>query len=82
MVVNSIDPDCKFDKGLINRSIFLAAGQQIRDELRQNYQHLLKPGEVAVTSAGNLQCDKICHGLLYQSCDNIGHISWKVRHCY
>ena len=78
MLVNSVDPDGDFSKGAVNRAIFEEAGHDIRQEYSRINPDGIRVGHVSVTSAGNLGCKKICHGLLNQGWDQIGHISLKV----
>ena len=44
--------------GAVSKLIYECAGSEIQDECRQNYPNGIKPGEIAMTSAGKFDFAK------------------------
>lgn len=64
VIVNSANPNLDLTQGRASSSLLAAAGSRIQRECQQNYPRGLRPGEIAVTSGGNLRCTAIYHGVL------------------
>ncbi|XP_061184931.1 uncharacterized protein LOC133192944 [Saccostrea echinata] len=64
VIVNGTNPRLDLSQGRASSSLLAAAGRGIQRECRQNYPERLDPGEIAVTTGGNLACKAIYHGVL------------------
>jgi hypothetical protein len=61
VIVNSTSPDLQLQRGLLSKAILKAGGKRIQDECDRNYPDGIKVGDVAVTTAGHMQCSNIYH---------------------
>lgn len=85
VIVNSANPNLDLTQGRASSSLLAAAGSRIQRECQQNYPRGLRPGEIAVTSGGNLRCTAIYHGVLtrYSSQRDekvSGHVCCTIRY--
>ncbi|XP_069139910.1 protein mono-ADP-ribosyltransferase PARP14-like isoform X2 [Argopecten irradians] len=62
VLVNSTGRDLQLNVGLLSSSLLRHGGQILQTECSQRYSGGIVPGEVAVTTGGNLQCRKVYHG--------------------
>lgn len=62
--MNSTNFNLDLRVGNLSRKILKEGGDQIAVECKQNYPDDLNPGQVAETTAGNLKCKAIFHGVL------------------
>lgn len=85
--MNSANPNLDLTQGRASSSLLAAAGPRIQRECQQNYPRGLRPGEIAVTSGGNLRCTAIYHGVLtrYSSQRDekvSGHVCCTIRYTF
>ncbi|XP_055874107.1 protein mono-ADP-ribosyltransferase PARP14-like [Biomphalaria glabrata] len=59
VIVITVDKSLDLTKGKISHTILKEAGDEIQDELKQNYNDGLKANQFAKTSGGNLPCQHI-----------------------
>ncbi|XP_041369508.1 protein mono-ADP-ribosyltransferase PARP14-like [Gigantopelta aegis] len=64
IIVNSTSNNLDLKNGAVSKSILTAAGDSLQKECRRNYSKGIQPGEIAVTSGGNLNCKKVFHTCL------------------
>ncbi|KAL4231447.1 Poly (ADP-ribose) polymerase [Mactra antiquata] len=61
VIIDSTSMELDLKKGALSNALLRAGGDVIQDECNQNYPNGISPGEVAVTSGGNLACTYIFH---------------------
>ncbi|XP_060082622.1 protein mono-ADP-ribosyltransferase PARP15-like [Ylistrum balloti] len=61
VIVNSSVKELKLDKGIASKCLLEAAGDKIQSECDRDYPNGISHGDLAVTSGGNLSCQKIYH---------------------
>ncbi|XP_062581304.1 O-acetyl-ADP-ribose deacetylase-like [Saccostrea cucullata] len=64
VIVHSANPSLDLRQGRASSSLLSAAGKGIQRECIQKYPRKLSPGDIAVTTGGNLACKAIYHGVL------------------
>lgn len=64
VIVNSTNPNLDLSQGRSSSSLLSAAGRGIQRECQQKYPNGVRPGQIAVTTGGNLACAAIYHGVL------------------
>ena len=64
VIVNSTNKDLDLSVGVVATQLLNAAGQDLQEECRTKYPDGIKPGQVAVTSAGDMDCEALFHGVL------------------
>lgn len=64
VIVNSTSGDLDLTQGAASRSLLQRGGQAIQTECKIKYSNGIKAGEIAVTSAGSLNCKEIYHVVL------------------
>ena len=73
--VNSTSSDLVLSNGAVSKSILRAGGQTVQDECTNHVSKngRVKPGDIVVTRAGNIQCKHIFH----TACSNYDNLNAK-----
>lgn len=79
MIVNSVNKTIDLDKGSLSKAITKAAGSKVAEECRRDYPSGVSEGNVVITSAGNLKCEKICHACVPPHEQKSNDVSVKVK---
>ncbi|KAK3589891.1 hypothetical protein CHS0354_015917 [Potamilus streckersoni] len=64
VIVNSTNKKLELNTGLISKTILKHGGDNIQRECLQQYPNGVNPGQVVVTSGGQLSCMNVYHGCL------------------
>lgn len=79
MIVNSVNKSLDLDKGSLCKAIITAAGSKVAEECRRDHLLGVSEGNVVVTSAGNLKCEKLCHACVPPHEQKSNDVSVKVK---
>lgn len=80
VIVNSVGADLNLQNGIVSKKLVDKAGTTIQDECNAKYKDDgINIGEIAVTNAGKLQCQKIFHVALYTRFVSNGSLSIEVH---
>ncbi|KAL3863200.1 hypothetical protein ACJMK2_004966 [Sinanodonta woodiana] len=64
VLVNTTSNKLNLSQGAVSASLLAVGGQQLQDECKTKYPNGIKPGEVAITGAGELRSSCVIHGCL------------------
>ncbi|XP_048244595.1 protein mono-ADP-ribosyltransferase PARP14-like isoform X1 [Haliotis rufescens] len=64
VIVNTTSSSLDLSKGAVSMSILKAGGNMIQQECTAKYPDRIKRGQIAITGAGNLMCQRIFHTCL------------------
>ncbi|XP_033757570.1 protein mono-ADP-ribosyltransferase PARP14-like [Pecten maximus] len=62
VLVNSAGNNLVLNVGVLSSSLLKYGGQSLQTECTQRYPRGISPGDVAITTGGNLQCKNVYHG--------------------
>ncbi|XP_053400000.1 uncharacterized protein LOC123557665 isoform X2 [Mercenaria mercenaria] len=64
VIINSTAKNLDLKEGAASRSLLKKGGNSIQQECQSKYSNGITEGEIAITTAGNLQCQQIYHTCL------------------
>ncbi len=64
VIVNIIGKDLNLNNGAITKAIMNAAGNGIKQEFTNKAPNGANPGDIVVTSGGNMNCTAIYHSVM------------------
>lgn len=78
VLINSVGVSLNLRNGIVSQKLVEKAGKSVQDECKKKYKNGINIGDIAITSAGHMICQKIFHVALYTYwvCD--GNISTEV----
>ncbi len=85
VIVNSTASDLSLNCGTVSKLIYERAGVEILDECKQNHPNGIKPGEIAITSAGKFDYVKYLfhvNCLPYSNLVDSGRVSILAINCW
>ena len=62
VIVNSTTTSLQLNSGALSASVLKAGGDTLQEECKKVAPKGIKPGEVVVTSGGQLPCQFVVHG--------------------
>ncbi|KAK3095211.1 hypothetical protein FSP39_011607 [Pinctada imbricata] len=63
-LVNSAHHSLDLSIGATSKSLLRVGGDKVQEECKLKYRSGIKPGQVAITKGGDLQCSQVYHGTL------------------
>ncbi|CAG2222956.1 PARP10_14_15 [Mytilus edulis] len=78
VLINSVGVSLNLRNGIVSQKLVEKAGKSVQDKCKENYKNGINIGDIAITSAGHMICQKIFHVALYINfvCD--GNISTEI----
>lgn len=64
VIVNTTSKNFKLKSGAVSAAIVKAGGPSLQAEISASAPNGAPPGQIIVTSGGNLQCTRVYHGAL------------------
>ena len=64
VIVNTTAKDFQLNSGAVSAAINKAGGPTLQQEINASTPNVVPPGEIIVTSGGNLRCGSVYHGAL------------------
>ena len=63
-IVNTTADNLDLNNGAVSKSLLMAAGQELQNEVKAKHPDKLKFGEIVKTKGHNLACDLVMHTAL------------------